>query len=114
MDSSLSKLVQVKRLWSCGYARFSGGIVGDHNSVVIFSFAMNLETSSVVMVELWVVRIGLKIAECRSFWNLVVEFYSLVAINLIKEGCFSTHECYQLVNLIDVQEKLLKLESESM
>lgn len=77
-----------------------GGVLRNHYGEVIFSFAKDIGTCSVVQAELWAIYFGLKVSWDRGFKSLHVESDSQVAINLLKKGCNPCHRSASLVRNI--------------
>lgn len=76
------------------------GVVRNHCWEVVFSFAKDVGTCSVVSAELWAIYFGMKAAWDRGFKSLHVESVSQVAISLLNKWCDSTHPCASLVRNI--------------
>jgi len=77
-------------------AAVCGGV--HHCGSVIFVFAAFIRKCSITHAELWALDIGSKIVVSKGYSNFLVESDSQATINLIQEGCLSSHECAWLVN----------------
>ncbi|KAG5003303.1 hypothetical protein JHK86_027442 [Glycine max] len=72
-------------------AAVCGGV--HHCGSVIFVFAAFIRKCSITHAELWALDIGSKIVVSKGYSNFLVESDSQATINLIQEGCLSSHEC---------------------
>lgn len=77
-----------------------GGVVRNDSGKFCFAFSCNLGECSVLASELWAILYGARLAWERGFQNIIIESDSLLAINLLKNGCSSRHPCYALVHQI--------------
>jgi hypothetical protein len=64
-----------------------GGILRDSNGCFLVAFAARLHNVSMLEAELWGIYHGLKLAWERGFRKIIVYSDSLIAINLLKDGC---------------------------
>ena len=63
------------------------GILRDSDSCFLVAFAARLHNVSVLEAKLWGIYHGLKLAWERGFRKIIVYSDSLIAINLLKDGC---------------------------
>lgn len=79
-----------------------GGVCRDHHGNWVFGFSRNLGSSNVLWTELWAIFTMVTLAWDRGWRRIMVESDSLVAVNLINEGCAILHPYASLVNQIRV------------
>jgi ribonuclease HI len=74
-----------------------GGVIRNCQGDFIAAFSAQVGSVSVVHAELWEIVYGLKLANNRGYKRIHVESDSLIAINLIRNGCNKEHSAFQLV-----------------
>ncbi|XP_061361919.1 uncharacterized protein LOC133305695, partial [Gastrolobium bilobum] len=77
-----------------------GGVCRDGDGHWIMGYSQKLNPESVLMAELWGLTIGLEWAWNQHFKRIIVEGDSLIGIQLVREGCTTSHPCFVLVSRI--------------
>ncbi|KAJ1410645.1 Ribonuclease H domain [Sesbania bispinosa] len=77
-----------------------GGLIRDHDGSFIKGFSCNIGLSSTVKAELWGLLHGLNLAASLKISNLIVNVDSLLAVQMVKGSCKSTHHCMAIVRSI--------------
>lgn len=78
----------------------SGGIFCNDNGGFCFGFSVSLGDCSILSAELWAVLYGVRFAWARGYTKIMIESDSLLAVNLIVNGCSTRHPCYSFVHQI--------------
>lgn len=74
-----------------------GGILRDTNGGFVFAFSSNLGECPMLHAELWAMLYEIHFAWASCFRNLYIESDSQLAIDLLKNGCSTRHQCHALV-----------------
>lgn len=77
-----------------------GGILRDNARGFCLAFSCCLGDCPVLHAELWAILYGIWFAWSWGYHNILIEFDSLLAINLLNKGCTPRHPCYLLVQQI--------------
>ncbi|KAL4372340.1 hypothetical protein AHAS_Ahas06G0256000 [Arachis hypogaea] len=79
-----------------------GGVFCYHLGRFLKTFSCNIGSCSITHTKLWDIIRGLQIAAANHLSNIVLEFDSQAAINLVKKGSASSHPCYPLLEDIRI------------